>query len=154
MTQCAPQALGRSGISVGRIGLGCTTFGREIDEETSFRVMDHAFESGVTLFDTAESYGGGHSREYRRQYLGVDDQREVSGEMHSSEKIIGKWLQSRGVRKEIVLLTKVFTNFTRVHVKEALGASLERLHTDWVDVYMYHKFDSNTPVEEAVAAMD
>ncbi len=139
---------------MGRIGLGCATFGREIDEETSFRIMDQAFESGITLFDTAESYGGGHSREYRRQYLGVDDQREVSGEMHSSEKIIGKWLQSTGVRKEIVLLTKVFTNFTRAHVKEALGASLERLRTDWVDVFMYHKFDADTPVEEAVTAMD
>ena len=78
--------------------------------------MDYALESCITLFDTADAYGGGQSREYRRKYLGVDDGREVSGEMHSSEKIIGKRLQSRGVRKDIVLLTKVHTNFTRSHV--------------------------------------
>lgn len=154
MTQNDKRALGGSGIRVGRIGLGCTTFGREIDEEAAFRIMDHAIESGITLFDTAESYGGGQSREYRRQNLGVDDQREVSGEMHSPEKIIGKWLQSRGVRKDVVLLTKVFTNFTRSHVKDALEASLNRLRTDWVDLYMFHKFDPGTALEEAVAAME
>src|SRR3989454_12828447 len=94
--------LGKTGISVPRIGLGCATFGREIDEDASFRIMDYAVERGITLFDTAEAYGGGQAREYRRTQLDVDDEREVSGEMHSSEKIIGRWLRSRGCRKDIV----------------------------------------------------
>src|SRR5207237_6664485 len=85
--------LGRSGIRVSRIGLGCGTFGREIDDEMSFAIMDHAFELGIRLFDTAEAYGGGQSREYRRQVYGVDDEREVSGEMHSSEKVSVRWIR-------------------------------------------------------------
>lgn len=146
--------LGRSGIRASRLGLGCATFGREIGQDASFRIMDYAVEHGITLFDTAEAYGGGQAREYRRKVFGVDDQREVSGEMHSSEKIVGRWLASRGCRREIALLTKVSTNFTRVHVREALQASLDRLQTDYVDLYVYHSFDANTPVEESVAAMD
>src|SRR6476646_6856427 len=53
--------LGKSGIAGSRIGLGCTTFGREIDEEQAFRIMDHAVERGIRLFDTAEAYGGGQA---------------------------------------------------------------------------------------------
>jgi aryl-alcohol dehydrogenase-like predicted oxidoreductase len=148
------RTLGKSGIRAGRIGLGCATFGREIPEETAFRIMDYAVERGITLFDTAEAYGGGQARQYRRNQLGVDDQREVSGEMHSSEKIIGRWLRATGMRQNIVLLSKVTSNFTRPHVREALHASLERLQTDALDLYLYHSYDPNTPVEESVAAMD
>jgi aryl-alcohol dehydrogenase-like predicted oxidoreductase len=147
------RTLGKSGIRASRIGLGCATFGREIREETAFRIMDYAVERGITLFDTAEGYGGGQARQYRKKRLGLDDEREVSGEMHSSEKIIGRWLRASGMRKRIVLLTKVATNFTRQHVREALHASLERLQTDAVDLYLYHSYDSNTPAEESVAAM-
>jgi aryl-alcohol dehydrogenase-like predicted oxidoreductase len=147
------RTLGKSGIRASRIGLGCATFGREIPEETAFRIMDYAVERDITLFDTAEGYGGGQARQYRKKQLGVDDEREVSGEMHSSEKIIGRWLRANGMRKQIVLLTKVATNFTRQHVREALHASLERLQTDAVDLYLYHSFDSNTPADESVAAM-
>ncbi len=145
--------LGRSGIRTGRFGIGGATFGREIGEEDSFRILDHCFERGIRLIDTAEAYGGGQARDYRRRVLGVDDIRETTGEMHSSEKIVGKWMESRGVRNEVVLLTKVTTNFTLEHVREALDASLERLRTDRVDLYLYHSFDAATPVEEAAAAM-
>jgi aryl-alcohol dehydrogenase-like predicted oxidoreductase len=148
------RSIGKSGITAGRIGLGCTTFGREIDEQAACAIMDHALENGITLFDTAEGYGGGQARLYRKNALGVEDVREVSGEMHSSEKIIGRWMKARGTRKDVVLLTKVSTNHTREHVREALEASLERLQTDVVEVYMYHSYDAKTPVEEAVAAMD
>jgi aryl-alcohol dehydrogenase-like predicted oxidoreductase len=147
------RTLGKSGIRASRIGLGCATFGREIPEETAFRIMDYAVQRGITLFDTAEAYGGGQARQYRNNQLGIDDEREVSGEMHSSERIIGRWLRSSGARNQIVLLTKVTTNFTRRHVREALHASLDRLQTDAVDLYLYHSFDANTPVEEAVEAM-
>ncbi len=146
--------LGRSGLSVGRIGLGCTTFGREIDEAACFAIMDHALELGITLFDTAESYGGGQAQLYRKKNLGIEDQREVSHEMHSSEKIIGRWFRDRGVRKEVVLLTKPFENFTREHLPKSLDGSLERLQTDVIDLYMYHRFDPATPLEESVLAMD
>jgi len=145
--------LGKTSIEISRIGLGCATFGREIDEATAFRIMDYAIEKGINFFDTAEIYGGGQSREYRRKYLGVDDVREVSNEYHSSERIIGRWLKARGSRKEIVLESKVQTNFTRAHVAEALDASLERLQTDVIDSYLFHSFDHSNPLEEGLEAM-
>ena len=145
--------LGKTSIEVSRIGLGCATFGREIDEATAFRIMDYAIENGINFFDTAEIYGGGQSREYRRKYLGVDDVREVSNEYHSSERIIGRWLKARRCRKEIVLESKVQTNFTRAHIAEALDASLERLQTDRIDSYLFHSFDSSNPLEEGLEAM-
>lgn len=146
--------LGATEIAASRIGLGCTTFGREIDESASFAIMDHALEHGVNLFDTAESYGGGNARQARVRTMGVDDVREVSHEMHSSEKIIGRWLSSRRVRDRIVLQTKVTANFTRSHIAEALDASLLRLNTDCIDVYMLHSFDAGTPIEETLDALD
>jgi aryl-alcohol dehydrogenase-like predicted oxidoreductase len=146
--------LGRSGITASRLGLGTATFGREISEDESFRIMDYAFEHGIRLFDTAEAYGGGQARQYRKSCLGVDDVREVSGELHSSEKIVGRWLNARGVRKDVVLLTKVTTNHTIDHVREALAASLERLQTAYADLYLYHSHDAGTPAQEAVAAMN
>jgi 1-deoxyxylulose-5-phosphate synthase len=145
--------LGKTSIEVSRIGLGCATFGREIDEGTAFQIMDYAIEKGINFFDTAEIYGGGQSREYRRKYLGVDDVREVSNEYHSSERIIGRWLKARGCRKEIFLESKVQTNFTRAHIAEALDASLERLQTDQIDSYLFHSFDSSNPLEEGLEAM-
>lgn len=147
------RTLGKSAIRVSRLGLGTATFGREISEEESFRILDYSFEKGIRLIDTAEAYGGGQARDYRKNHLGVDDVREVSGEMHSSEKIVGRWMKARGVRSEIVLLTKVTTNHTRDHVSEALAASLERLQTDFTDLYLYHSYDAKTPAAEAVAAM-
>ncbi|HZT30178.1 MAG TPA: aldo/keto reductase [Bryobacteraceae bacterium] len=145
--------LGRSGICVPRLGLGCATFGREIDQAASFAIMDYALEQGICLFDTAEAYGGGQARDYRKAAFQVDDVREVSGEHHSSEKIIGRWLRSTGARERIVLVSKVSSNFTRRHVREALQASLERLQTDYLDVYLFHSFDPSSPLEEALEAM-
>jgi aryl-alcohol dehydrogenase-like predicted oxidoreductase len=145
--------LGRTEIEVSRIGLGCATFGREIDEEDSRALMDYAIANDITLFDTAEAYGGGQAREYRRSKLEINDAREVSGEYHSSEKIIGRWLQATSLRKKIFLISKVTTNFSRRHVLEALQASLERLRTDYVDLYLFHSFDQHTPLDEALEAM-
>lgn len=148
------RTLGSTGLRVGRIGLGCTTFGREIDEPTCFAIMDHALENGITLFDTAEAYGGAEAKQYRKNYLGIEDNREVSAESHSSEKIIGRWLKSRDCRDQIVLCSKVTTNHNSEHVAQALEASLERLQTDYVDIYMFHSFDADTEVDERVAAID
>jgi aryl-alcohol dehydrogenase-like predicted oxidoreductase len=137
-----------------RLGLGCTNFGREITEASAFALMDYALEKGITLFDTAEAYGGGNAAAYRRERLGIDDTREVSHEMHSSEKIIGRWLKARGCRDQITLVTKVTKDFSRAHVRGALEASLARLQTDYVDLYLYHSYDPSTPPAEAAAAID
>jgi aryl-alcohol dehydrogenase-like predicted oxidoreductase len=145
--------LGKTGIQVSRLGLGCTTFGREIDEAASGRVMEAALDFGLTLFDTAEAYGGGQAQQYRRNAFGVNDVREVSSELHSSEKIIGRWLKTSGNRSRITLQTKVTTNFTHQHVREAVDASLQRLQTDWIDLYLFHSFDAKTPLEEGLEAM-
>ncbi len=144
--------LGKTQIRASRMGLGCATFGREIAEDEAFRIMDHAVENGITLFDTAEAYGGGQARLYRKNSLGVEDEREVSGEMHSSEKIVGRWLRARNARDKITLLTKVTFGFTREHVREALAASLERLQTSRIDLYLYHQFDVNSTYEQAAEA--
>src|SRR5580700_9412704 len=99
--------LGKSSIEISRVGLGGATFGREIDEKTSIEILNYALDNGITFIDTAEAYGGGNVRAYRKRVLGIDDVRETTGEDHSSEKIIGRWLKSTGRRKEIVLETKV-----------------------------------------------
>ena len=145
--------LGKTGFEVNRVGLGCVTFGREIDEATSFRIMDYALDKGITLFDTAEGYGGGEARDYRRNLLGLEDTREVSGELHSSEKIIGRWLKTRQCRDQVILQTKIATNFTAAHIAEALDASLQRLQTDTIDIYLFHSFDPHTSLEESLLAM-
>jgi aryl-alcohol dehydrogenase-like predicted oxidoreductase len=121
--------LGNTGLTTPRLALGCVTFGREIDEDASFAIMDRAIELGFRLFDTAEAYG-------------------------SSEQIIGRWLHSRGVRRDIVLVTKVLENYTAAHLMEAIQRSLARLQTDFVDVYLFHRYVTETPLQEAIAAMD
>ena len=145
--------LGRSEIYLSRLGLGCVTFGREIDEKTSCQLMSAALDFDVKLFDTAEAYGGGQARQYRRNTMGVDDCREVTSEMHSSERIIGRWMKRNGNRSQVLLQTKVTTNFTKQHIQEAIDASLERLQTDWIDLYLFHSFDAKTPLEEGLEAL-
>ncbi len=122
--------MGRTGLQVSRIGLGCVTFGREIDEETSFRIMDYAVLQGLNLFDTAEAYGGG-----------------------ASELIIGRWLRDRKCRNQIILQTKVKPTFTRKLIHESLERSLDRLGVDCTDIYLLHEFDDLTPLAEAMDAM-
>ena len=143
--------VGRSGVTFTRLVLGSVTFGREIDEEQAYRVMDHAVERGITTFDTAEQYGGGQARERRKQVLGFEDSREVSTEMHSAEAIIGRWLRSRGCRGEITLGTKISTGGGAENVAAELGRSLERLNTDYVDLYYMHVPNRDgTPISETL----
>ena len=146
--------LGRTGRSIGAIGLGTVTFGREIDEEASWPILDYAVEKGITFFDTAEAYGGGNSKAGRIASYGVDDQREATQEMHSSENILGRWMKARGCRGEITLCTKVNTGSTAENIPKALGASLERLQTDSTEVYKLHSPDPDTPIEETLSALN
>jgi aryl-alcohol dehydrogenase-like predicted oxidoreductase len=143
--------LGRSDLEVSVLGLGCGNFGgigstpelfeRGDDERTAFALMDAAREAGITLFDTANSYGGGRSEEW-----------------------VGRWLASRsGARDEIVLTTKVRNRvgtdpgdegLSRQHIRSQIDASLRRLQTDRVDLYLAHEPDPDIPIAESVAAFD
>jgi 1-deoxyxylulose-5-phosphate synthase len=125
------RTLGRSGFRVSSIGLGCVTFGREIDAAAAFAVMDRALELGITLFDTAEAYGGGRS-----------------------EEIVGQWLAERGARAGIVLATKVRSPLGRSRVLESAEASLRRLRTDVVDLFLLHSWDASAPLDETLEALD
>jgi aryl-alcohol dehydrogenase-like predicted oxidoreductase len=145
--------LGRTGKMIPVIALGCVTFGREIDEDDSYRVMDYAVEKGLTMFDTAEAYGGGQSRLTRKQTLDIDDRREKTGEMHSSERIVGRWMRKRGSRDDITLITKFYTGGGAENVHRALEASLDRLGTDHVEIYKLHRPFPDVPVDETLGAL-
>jgi len=127
--------LGGSDLDVSRVGLGCNQFGRKLDREATRAVVEAALEVGVTFFDTADVYGSGES-----------------------ERFIGAALGRR--RADVVLGTKFGQDASvpgpggsRQHVRRALVASLERLGTDVIDLYTYHRPDGITPLEETLTAM-
>jgi aryl-alcohol dehydrogenase-like predicted oxidoreductase len=131
--------LGGSGLRVSAIGLGCNNFGQRTDLETSRKVIHRAIDFGVTLFDTADIYAG------------------IGG----SETVLGEVLGDR--RKDIVLATKyskpMATDGTkqgasRRYIMSAVEASLRRLKTDYIDLYQQHDYDSLTPIEETLRALD
>jgi len=127
--------LGGSDLDVSRVGLGCNQFGRKLDREATRAVVEAALEVGVTFFDTADVYGSGES-----------------------ERFIGAALGRR--RADVVLGTKFGQDASvpgpggsRQHMRRALVASLERLGTDVIDLYTYHRPDGITPLEETLTAM-
>ena len=133
------RTLGKSGLKVSAVGLGCNNFGGRCDLEATRAVIDKAFDLGITLFDTADVYG----------------------ERGGSETHIGQILGDR--RKDIVLVTKcglpmddvgVKKGASRRYILSAIEASLKRLKTDWIDVYFIHWFDPLTPVEETMRTLD
>lgn len=114
------------------IGLGCVTFGREIDEKASFGLMDHALERGVTFFDTAASYGDG-----------------------ASELILGAWLAARKAASEqLIIATKVQPPYTREHIMASLDGSRRRLGLDCVDVLYMHRWDDALLTSAVMEALD
>jgi aryl-alcohol dehydrogenase-like predicted oxidoreductase len=125
------RTLGRTDLRVSAIGLGGATFGREIDEAGAFAVLDRALERGITLFDTAEAYSAGRS-----------------------EEILGRWIACRSVRDQIVLTTKVAPQLGRARVIASAEASLRRLQVETIDLFLLHSWDANTPLEEALEALD
>lgn len=136
---------GRTGLKVSRLCLGTMTFGLQCDEETSRAIMDHAFEAGIDFFDTADVYplGGGV---------------ELAGR---TEEVIGRWMKGR--RHELVIATKAAARVgsrawdegnSRKHLLDAIDASLQRLGTDYVDLYQLHWDDANTPLDESLEALD
>ncbi|MPQ99315.1 aldo/keto reductase [Modestobacter sp. I12A-02628] len=137
--------LGRSGLSVSRLCLGTMNFGPETDEATSHAIMDRAHQEGVNFFDTANVYGfaAGKGR---------------------TEEIIGTWFAQGGQRREkTVLATKVYGSMTdwpndtflsARNLVRSVDASLQRLQTDWIDLYQFHHVDLRTPWEEVWQACE
>lgn len=126
----ARRPLGCTGLSVSAIGLGCVTFGREIDAATSFAVLDRARECGITLLDTAAAYHGGES-----------------------ERVLGAWLAERGCRGEFILATKVAPPLGYERIITSAEESLRRLRVDAIDLFQLHSWDAATPVTESLAAL-
>lgn len=130
--------LGQSGLKVSALGLGTNAFGKRSDAEASTQIIHQAIDSGVTFIDTANIYAG-----------------------TESEKIIGKALEGR--RHEVVLTTKAGLprgtgvyerGSSRRHLMSELEGSLQRLKTDYVDLYQIHTFDPETPLEETLRTLD
>jgi aryl-alcohol dehydrogenase-like predicted oxidoreductase len=139
--------LGASGLWLSAVTIGTMTFGNQADEPEAFAILDRAHAAGVRAIDTADVYplGGGPARR---------------GE---SERIVGRWLQRRGLRGQMVIATKVSgamgearheRGLGRRHVREAVEASLRRLGVEAIDLYQAHAFDPDTPVEETARAFD
>jgi len=118
-----------------QLGFGTATLGREVNEDDSLRLLDAAFELGIRHFDTAEAYGGGNAQAYRRAALGIDDVREKTSLLHSSELLLGRWLRRTGVRREVEIATKTLR---AGDAPQALAASLHRLGLDHVDIFYLH----------------
>jgi aryl-alcohol dehydrogenase-like predicted oxidoreductase len=140
--------LGRTGLRVSRIGLGCMSYGDPgagmhqwtLDEEAAGVFFRQAVELGVTFWDTANVYQGG-----------------------TSEEFVGRAITRFSRREDIVLATKVSgkmhdgpggSGLSRKAILEQVDASLRRLGTDYIDVYYVHRFDPETPVEETMATLD
>ena len=136
------RSLGNSGLVVSVVGLGCNNFGRRLDTDATRAVVDAAIEAGVTLLDTAESYGGGGR----------------------SEEILGEVLTGR--RDQVVLATKfggrgvdmgygpaAGAKGGRSYIMRAAEQSLRRLRTDYIDLYQLHAPDPTTPIEETLTAL-
>ncbi len=131
--------LGRSGLQVSAVGLGCNNFGMRCDEAQTKAVVEKAVELGITFFDTADIYGGrGKSEEY-----------------------LGKALKPH--RRKVVIATKfagpmgdgpLWSGASRKYIFNAVEDSLRRLDTDYIDLYQVHFPDIRTPIEETLRALD
>src|SRR5499427_1304081 len=140
--------LGATGLEISRICLGCMSFGAPdrgnhawtLPEEHSRPLIKQALDLGINFLDTANVYSDGHS-----------------------EEIVGRALKDFVKRDEIVLATKVFSRMrpgpngaglSRKVILHEIDASLRRLGTDYVDLYQIHRFDSTTPIEETLEALN
>lgn len=132
--------LGKSGLRVSKVCLGTMTFGREADEKTSFAIMDYFVEKGGTFLDTADAYSTG-----------------------KTEEVVGRWMKERRNRQGLIVATKVFgkmgdgpndAGLSRIHIQNAVEASLRRLQTDVIDLYQIHRWDFTVPMEETLDVLD
>ena len=144
--------LGRSGIVVSDICMATMTFGSSCDRPESFRIMDRAVAAGITFFDTAEIYPVPPKKEY----------------MFETEKIVGEWLKTKE-RSSVIIATKVtgpghgwfkppirngLTAMDRHNIRVAIEGSLQRLRTDYIDLYQTHWPDHDFGYEETLSALN
>ncbi|MCC7089068.1 MAG: aldo/keto reductase [Chloroflexi bacterium] len=134
------RSLGRTGVKVSSLCLGCMMFGGKTTPADSAAIIDRALDAGINFLDTANVYSTGRS-----------------------EEATGEALKRNGKRNEVVLATKVHgkmgpgpndMNNTRRHIIEQCEASLRRLQTDWIDLYQIHRPQSDMPIDETLRAMD
>ncbi|MCM3161970.1 aldo/keto reductase [Metabacillus litoralis] len=132
------KTLGKSGLLVSELCLGAMTFGKEVTEADSIRMIHNFLDQGGNFVDTADVYVGGES-----------------------EKIVGKAIKDR--RSEVVLATKVRMRvgphpndfgYSRRRILEGVEQSLKRLDTDYIDLYQLHVWDNLTPIEETIRTLD
>jgi len=136
MTDMRYRRLGRSGLAVSVVGIGCNNFGGRIDAARAAEVVGAAIEHGINLFDTADIYGSPHG---------------------ASEEALAAALGKR--RDEVVVATKFGAGpgearGGRRYIVQAAEASLRRLRTDYIDLYQIHTPDPETPIEETLSALD
>lgn len=143
MSDMTYRQMGRSGLTVSTVGLGCNAFGSRIDADRTLAVVRAALDAGITFFDTADTYGS------------------TAGE---SETLLGHALGSD--RADVIVATKFGMDTrgangpdwgvrgSRRYIRKAVEASLRRLGTDWIDLYQMHAPDPCTPIAETLAALD
>ncbi|GGR26000.1 aldo/keto reductase [Deinococcus ruber] len=140
------RTLGHSGLQVSLVGLGCNNFGAKLDQTETNAVVRRALDAGITLFDTADVYGG-----------------TQGGPKGTSEMMLGKALGSE--RSRIVLASKFGADMgidehgplkgaKPDYIRRAVEASLQRLGTDYLDLYQLHTPDASTPIAETLGALD
>jgi aryl-alcohol dehydrogenase-like predicted oxidoreductase len=140
--------LGRTGLKVSPLCMGTMQFGWSVDEADSQAIMSATFDAGINFFDTADIY----SKWFAGNPGGV------------AETYIGNWMKQNKIpRDQIVIATKVRgemgkgvndQGLSRVHIMNAVEASLRRLQTDYIDLYQAHWTDDDTPIEETLRAFD
>ena len=133
--------LGKTDIEVSKLCVGCMSFGKAgtmhdwtLDESATEAVVRHALELGINFFDTANGYSAGTSEEY-----------------------LGKALKKNVSRDKVVIASKVYFNpgrLSREAIHREIDGSLKRLDTDYLDLYIIHRFDYETPIEETMAALN
>ncbi|MCA9836555.1 MAG: aldo/keto reductase [Trueperaceae bacterium] len=135
------RSLGRTGIKVSPLCLGCMNFGGKTTPEDSYAIIDKAIDAGINFLDTANVYSRGRS-----------------------EEITGEALKRNGKRDQIILATKVhgamddtdpnMRGNTRRHIIQQVDASLKRLQTDYIDLYQIHRPQPDVPIDETLRALD
>ena len=139
------RVLGRSGLQVSEIGLGCNAFGGRIDHEASRKVVNKALDLGITMFDTSDFYGNTYgspsgSKICLGQLLGDNRKNIILATKFGNERMQYDASTKGGASRRVIML--------------AVEASLKRLQTDWIDLYQLHKPDPLTPIEETLRALD
>lgn len=137
--------IGDTNLEIAPFNLGGNVFGWTIDQQKSFEILDAFVEAGYNFIDTADMYS-----------YWID-----GGQGGQSETIIGKWIKARNNRDQIIIATKVGgqtgqhgIDSSRKHILQSVDKSLQRLQTDYIDLYYLHYDDQKTPVEETLRAFD